>query len=105
MSEVIVSQENFDSEVLQSKIPVLVDFWGPGCVPCIKQDPILHEISHELSGKVKIAKLNVAEHGAVASRFGVMSLPTLILFKDGVVRDQMLGMQQKGTLLAKLASV
>jgi len=98
MAEVTVTDNNFDSEVLKSEMPVLVDFWAVWCAPCRMQDPILHELTGEFDGKIKIAKLNVDENPNTAGKFGVMSIPTLMLFKAGQSVKQWIGVQSKETL-------
>ncbi len=105
MSEINFTDSNFDSEVLKSTIPVLVDFWGPGCAPCMIQSPIIDELAQELTGKVKIGKLNVADNYQIASRYGVMSIPTLIIYQNGNIVDQMMGLQSKDVLLQKLSKI
>lgn len=99
MAEVTVTDTNFDAEVLQSKIPVLVDFWAVWCGPCQMQNPILEEIAHEYEGKAKIAKVNVDENPQTAGKYGIMSIPTLMLFNNGQLVKQMVGVQGKDTLV------
>ncbi len=90
-----VSVGNFKSEVLESSIPVLVDFWAPWCGPCKMISPILEEVAVDFEGKVKFSKLNVDENTQIASDYGIMSIPALILFKDGSPAAQIVGVQPK----------
>ena len=90
-AEVIVTQENFETEVINSKVPVLVDFWADWCIPCRMVAPILAEIAAAHSGKVKVAKVNVDQEGDLASSYNIVSIPTLILFKDGNVVKTKIG--------------
>ena len=97
------TDKNFNEEVLKSAVPALVDFWAPWCGPCRIQGPIIEELEKEYAGKaVKIGKLNVDENGDVAQKYGVMSIPTLLLFKDGKIVEQMVGVQSKDILQKKL---
>jgi len=99
-----ITDETFEVEVLQSDKPTLVDFWAPWCGPCKAQAPILDAVSDELGATAKIVKLNVDENQQTSAHYGVMSIPTLIVFKDGKVTEQMVGLQQKEELKKKLAS-
>lgn len=96
---IILSDQNFQNEINESKVPVLVDFWAEWCAPCRMIAPILDEISEEYEGKLKIGKLNVDQNRSIAAQFGVMSIPTLILFKDGEMVEQIVGAQPKENLL------
>ncbi len=98
MAEVVLTDENFDGEVLKSAIPVLVDFWAVWCGPCKMQNPILEELEKDYVGKVKIGKLNVDDNPNTAAIYSVMSIPTLLLFKNGEIVKQMIGVQSKETL-------
>ena len=93
-----INDANFKSEVTDSEIPVLVDFWAPWCGPCRTVAPVLEELAKEYDGKVKVVKLNVDENQSTASEFGVRSIPTLILFKAGKVLEQTVGVQPKENL-------
>ena len=104
MSEIILTDATFEQEVLQAKEPVLVDFWAPWCGPCRIQGPIVEELARELSGKAKVAKLNVDEKQVTAEKYSVMSIPTIIIFKNGQIVEQLVGVQNKETLADKLAS-
>lgn len=106
MSEVILNDQNFDAEVINSEVPVLIDFWATWCGPCKMQGPIIEQLAKEYEGKrVKIAKLDVDTAPMSASRFHVMSIPTLMIFKGGQPVAQMVGVQDKSTLSAKLNQV
>lgn len=98
MSTKAVTDASFDADVLQSGKPVLVDFWADWCGPCKMIGPSLEEISEELADKVEIAKVDIMENTETASRFGVQSIPLLILFKDGKPVAQKLGAAPKGQL-------
>lgn len=100
MSQVVhVSDATFQSEVLESHVPVLLDFWAPWCGPCKSIAPILDEIADELSGKVKIAKINIDDNQQTPIKFGVRSIPTLVIFKNGEAVATQIGAQGKAALL------
>ena len=105
MAEMTVTDATFENDVVKSPTPVLVDFWAVWCGPCQMQNPILEEIAKEFEGKVKIAKLNVDENPNSATRYGVMSIPTLIIFKGGNIVKQMIGVQSKEILTEELNKV
>jgi len=96
--EVTITSDNFDSEVLQSPVPVLVDFWAEWCMPCKMVAPVLAEIAEEYNGKAKIGKLNVDEQPDLAARFNIVSIPTMLLFKNGEVIQQQVGAAPKEQL-------
>ena len=102
MAGLVVTDQNFDSEVLKSNQPVLVDFWAVWCGPCQIQDPIVLEVANELAGKVKVGKLNVDENPNVSQKYMVMSIPTLMIFKNGTIVKQFIGVQSKQTILGEL---
>ncbi|MBY2927054.1 thioredoxin [Rhizobium laguerreae] len=98
MPVVKVDKNNFQSEVLESGEPVVVDFWAGWCGPCKRIAPVLEEIAVELEGKVKVAKLNTDENPELAAQFGVLSIPTLVIFKRGEVVDILAGERPKTVL-------
>ena len=100
MATVKIDKSNFQSDVLQAKEPVVVDFWAEWCGPCKMIAPALEEISSELGGKVKIAKVNVDENPELAAQYGVRSIPMLVMFKGGQVADQSIGAKPKTALSA-----
>lgn len=97
-----VSDRTFDTEVLQSETPVLVDFWATWCGPCKMIAPVLEEIAGEKDGKLKIAKLDVDQNPDSAQKFGVMSIPTLLLFKEGREVSRIVGYRSKNQLVQQL---
>lgn len=99
MAEITLTEANFDSEVIQLKVPVLVDFWAVWCGPCKLQNPILEQLEKEIGAGAKVGKLNVDEHPAIVGKYNVMSIPTLMLFHKGQVVMQWIGVQGKETLL------
>jgi thioredoxin 1 len=90
---------NFASEVLEADGPVLVDFWAPWCGPCKSIAPIIEEVAGEYEGKLKVAKLNVDDHPATASRYGIRGIPNLIILKGGAVKEQIVGAVPKAKLV------
>jgi len=99
---VAVTGANFETEVLQSNVPVLVDFWAAWCGPCRAIAPTVEEIAKDYAGKIKVAKVDVAENTEISARYGVQSIPTLILFKDGDAVERLIGAYPKPAILAKL---
>lgn len=95
MAEVVITEKNFEQEVLKSEIPVLLDFWAVWCGPCMMLATILAEIAEEYEGKVKVGKVNVDECPALAAQFGVASIPTVLLFKDGKLCATSVGYRPK----------
>ena len=103
MSEVILNNDNFKEEVLDSKVPVLVDFWAPWCGPCQMMGPIVEEVANELKDKeVKVSKINVDEGQEVAQKYGVVSIPTFKIFKGGEIVDEFMGATTKEDIISRL---
>lgn len=97
-----VGDNNFDNEVIKSTVPVLVDFWAPWCGPCKAIAPVVEEIAGEYAGKLKVAKLNVDDHPATASRYGIRGIPNLLIIKGGAVAEQIVGAVPKAKLVAAI---
>ena len=95
---VVLTDANFEEQVLKSELPVLVDFWASLCGPCRMVGPIVEELAKEYSGRLKVGKLNVDDNPGTASTYGIRSIPTLILFKDGKIKSQSIGAQPKEML-------
>ena len=105
MAEIVLNEANFNEEVLKSEVPVLVDFWAPWCGPCKIMGPIIEEVAKELAGKpVKIGKMNVDDNPETPAKYGIMSIPTIIIFKNGEPVEQMVGVQAKEKLIEKLTA-
>ena len=103
--ELVLTKDNFKSEVLESKIPVLVDFWATWCGPCRMLGPVIEEIAQSYDGKAKIGKVNTEEQAELAGEYGVISIPTMILFKDGKPVDTVIGAVPKNVITKKLDSL
>lgn len=102
---VIVTDETFEDEVEKSSIPVLLDCWAPWCGPCKMLGPIIDELAEELDGKIKVAKLNVDDCPKTAQKFGVMSIPTMLIIKDGEEVNRLVGVQPKATIEESLSKL
>ncbi len=105
MSEIEITVENFESEVIKSNKPVLVDFGADWCAPCKMIEPILSEIAQEYSDKIKVGKVDVDKFPAIAARFSIRSIPTLFFFKNGEIINQMIGFMSKRDLKDKIDSL
>ena len=97
-----VGDSNFETEVIQSNLPVLVDFWAPWCGPCKSIAPIVEELAGEYEGKLKVAKLNVDDHHATPSRYGIRGIPNLLILKGGAVKEQIVGAVPKARLVSAI---
>ena len=104
MSDKIIhlTSEVFETTVSKSSIPLLVDFWAPWCGPCKAIAPVLDDLAEELSGKAQICKLNIDDHSSIAENFSIKAIPTILIFKDGEVVENIQGMTGKGALKAKI---
>ena len=100
-----INESNFDREVLQSNLPVVVDFWAEWCGPCKMLAPALDEIAREQQGQAVVAKVNIDEQPSLAARFNIQSIPTLLYFSGGEVRDQSVGVVSKKTIVTKLTAL
>lgn len=102
MAEVTITKQNFQKEVIESDIPVLLDFWAVWCGPCQMLAPGLAQVAEEYAGKAKVGKVNVDEQMELAQQFGIMSIPTLVVIKDGKIAQEVVGYQNKAQLAALL---
>ena len=102
---VAVTDATFEEEVEKSSLPVLLDCWAPWCGPCRMLEPIIDQIAEEQAGSIKIVKLNVDENPQTAVKFGIMSIPTMLIFKDGEAVDRLVGVQPKATIEERLAKL
>jgi thioredoxin 1 len=99
------TDQNFEQEVLRSDVPVLVDFWAPWCGPCQMMGPIIEELAKEMGDKAKVGKLNVDQNSEISSKFGIMSIPALKIFKGGIVVKEFVGVQSEDVLKKELESL
>lgn len=102
MADIVLTDQNFDNEVLKATQPVLVDFWAMWCGPCQMQGPIIEEVAKAMQGKAKVGKIDVDQNPTTAQKYSVMSIPTLMIFKNGAVVKQFVGPQSKETLVEEL---
>ncbi|MBN2460968.1 MAG: thioredoxin [Candidatus Cloacimonetes bacterium] len=105
MAALHINTENFTSEVLQSDIPVLVDLWAPWCGPCKAISPVVEEIAAEYQGRLKVVKVNIDESPSLAANYKVMSIPTLLIFHQGEVKQQITGLVPKDKIISKFAAL
>ena len=100
-----INEESFERAVVQSSVPVLVDFWAPWCGPCKMIAPLLDELARENAGTLRVTKVNVDDNPSLTARFGVRSVPTLLVFSDGRLKDTVVGVTSKQNLLSKIAAL
>ncbi|MEE9145745.1 MAG: thioredoxin [Candidatus Binatia bacterium] len=100
-----VGDDNFEEEVIRSKLPVLIDFWAPWCGPCKSIAPVIEELASEYEGKLKVTKLNVDDNPNTASRYGVRGIPNLLILKEGAVKEQVVGAVPKGRLVDAIEKI
>ena len=105
MSELRITNENFEEEVLQSKVPVLLDFWAPWCGPCKMLGPIVEQLANEYEGRLKVGKINVDDEADLAGRHGIASIPTLVIYRGGEIIDQAAGALPKKNIEALFADL
>ena len=105
MKPVTITDNNFNDEVVKSSVPVLIDFWAAWCGPCRMIAPIVEELAKEYEGKLKVGKLDVDENQQTSIKFGVRSIPTLLIFKDGKLKDTIIGAVPKSQIVQRLNSV
>ncbi|MDR3625526.1 MAG: thioredoxin [Ignavibacteriaceae bacterium] len=105
MKPITITDENFENEVINSSEPVLIDFWATWCGPCRMIAPIVEELAGEFDGKIKIGKLDVDNNQQTSIQYGVRSIPTLLIFKDGKVRDSIIGAVPKSNIVQRLNAV
>ncbi len=105
MKPVTLTNENFESEVVKSDIPVLIDFWAPWCGPCKALAPTMEQLAAEYAGKLKVGKLDIDENNELAIKFGVRSIPTMLFFKGGQPVDKMVGAVPKAQIIQRLGQI
>jgi thioredoxin 1 len=100
-----VNDDAFDAEVLKSSLPVLIDFWAPWCAPCRAIGPVVEELAAQYAGQLKVVKMNVDDNPQTPARYGIRSIPNLIVFKNGEVKDQLIGAVPKAQLVKAIDTV
>lgn len=103
--EITFNDANFKKEVLESKVPVLVDFWASWCGPCRMMAPVIEDLAEDYNGKAKIGKLSTEENPAITGEYGIISIPTMIIFKDGKPAEQIIGAVSKEAIAKKLDAI
>jgi len=101
----VLNKENFEKEVLKSEVPVLVDFSATWCGPCRAMEPVLKEVAGEMAGKAVVGKIDIDENAEIANRFGIRSVPSMLIFSNGEVADRIVGITPKRTILEKLNGI
>ena len=101
----VVTDATFGQEVEKSPLPVLLDCWAPWCAPCLMLAPTIEQLAKEMDGRIKVAKLNVDENPQTTTKFGIMSIPTMLIFKNGEAVDRLVGVQPKAAIEKKLTNL